>query len=89
MLNKTNTTIDETIAFLDSFEDLLRRQTVLYSGFESLLKSQWYRLDCQQQRIFLDSFEDLLKRETYLISRFADHINASLDLFPLRTKPSF
>ena len=82
MLNKTNTTIDETIAFLDSFEDLLRRQTVLYSGFESLLKSQWYRLDCQQQRIFLDSFEDLLKRETYLISRFADHINASLDLFP-------
>ena len=82
MLNKTNTTIDETIAFLDSFEDLLRRQTVLYSGFESLLKSQWYRLDCQQQRIFLNSFEDLLKRETYLISLFADHINASLDLFP-------
>lgn len=82
MLNKTNTTINETIAFLDSFEDLLRRQTVLYSGFESLLKSQWYRLDCQQQRTFLESFEDLLKRETYLISRFGDRINASLDLFP-------
>ncbi|MGV8174906.1 MAG: hypothetical protein ACP5OU_04325, partial [Methanothrix sp.] len=39
LLNKTNTTVNETIIFLDSFEDLLRRQTVLYSGFESLLKS--------------------------------------------------
>lgn len=89
MLSRTNTTIDETITFLNSFEDLLRRQTVLYSGFESLLKSQWYRMDCQQQRQFLSSFEDLLKREAYLISRFRDHLNASLDLFPPENRTKF
>ena len=89
MLNRTNTTINETVTFLDSFEDLLRRQTVLYSGFESLLKSQWYRMDCQQQRQFLSSFEDLLKREAYLISRFRDHIDASLDLFSPENRTKF
>lgn len=70
LLDKTNRTTDESIKFLDSFEDLLRRQASLYSGFESLLKSQWYQLDCEQQRIFLDSFEDLLHREVKLYARF-------------------
>lgn len=89
MLNRTNTTLNETIAFLDSFEDLLRRQTVLYSGFESMLKSQWYQLDCGQQKTFLDSFQDLLKRETYLLSLFRDHLNASLDSFPPENRTKF
>lgn len=75
LLDKTNRTTDESIDFLDSFEDLLRRQSSLYSGFESLLKSQWYNLDCEQQRIFLDSFEDLLHREVRLYARF----NGSLE----------
>ena len=72
LLNNTNRTTNETIAFLDSFEDLLRRQTVLYNGFESLLKSQWYRLDCNEQKKFLASFEDLLQRETILFANFSD-----------------
>ena len=75
LLDKTNRTTNESIVFLDSFEDLLRRQATLYSGFESLLKSQWYNLDCEQQRIFLDSFEDLLHREVRLYARF----NGSLE----------
>ena len=75
LLDKTNRTTNESIDFLDSFEDLLRRQTGLYSGFESLLKSQWYNMDCEQQRIFLDSFEDLLHREVKLFARF----NSSID----------
>ena len=75
LLDKTNRTTNESIVFLDSFEDLLRRQATLYSGFESLLKSQWYNLDCEQQRIFLDSFEDLLHREVRLYARF----NSSLE----------
>lgn len=75
LLDKTNRTTNESIDFLDSFEDLLRRQTGLYSGFESLLKSQWYNMDCEQQRIFLDSFEDLLHREVTLFARF----NGSID----------
>ena len=75
LLDKTNRTDNESIKFLDSFEDLLRRQASLYSGFESLLKSQWYNLDCQQQRIFLASYEDLLHREVRLYARF----NGSLE----------
>ncbi len=75
LLDKTNRTTNESIVFLDSFEDLLRRQATLYSGFESLLKSQWYNLDCEQQKIFLDSFEDLLHREVRLYARF----NGSLE----------
>jgi len=75
LLDKTNRTTDESIDFLDSFEDLLRRQAGLYSGFERLLKSQWYNLNCEQQRIFLDSFEDLLHREVRLYARF----NSSLE----------
>lgn len=86
LLNKTNTTVNETIIFLDSFEDLLRRQTVLYSGFESLLKSQWYRLDCLQQKEFLDSFEDLLHREVKLFARFNSSIEESWPTLPNEEK---
>jgi uncharacterized repeat protein (TIGR01451 family) len=72
LLNKTNRTTNETVSFLNSFEDLLRRQTVLYDGFESVLKSQWYRLDCDEQKKFLASLEDLLHRETILYANFND-----------------
>jgi len=86
LLGKTNTTTNETIMFLDSFEDLLRRQTKLYSGFESILKSQWYRLDCLQQKKFLDSFEDLLHREVKLFASFNNSIEESWGTLPREEK---
>ena len=70
LLHRTNTTIEEKITFLHSFEDLLRRQAVLFSGFEGLLKLQWFSLDCGAQKKFLASFEDLLHREVFLFSSF-------------------
>ncbi len=81
-LRNTNTTLNETISFLDSFEDLLRRQSVLYSGFESILKSQWYRMNCDEQKKFLESFEDLLHRETILFASFANHTQESWEVLP-------
>jgi len=86
LLDKTNQTPNESIVFLDSFEDLLRRQASLYSGFESLLKSQWYNLDCDQQRIFLDSFEDLLHREVRLYARFNSSLEQIWQSLPLEGK---
>jgi len=86
LLDRTNRTTDESIVFLDSFEDLLRRQTSLYSGFESLLKSQWYNLDCEQQRVFLDSFEDLLHREVKLYARFNSSIEQVWESLPRAEK---
>ena len=86
LLDRTNRTTNESIVFLESFEDLLRRQTSLYSGFESLLKSQWYQLDCEQQRIFLDSFEDLLHREVKLYARFNSSIEQVWESLPRAEK---
>ena len=89
LLDKTNRTTNESIVFLDSFEDLLRRQATLYSGFESLLKSQWYNLDCEQQKIFLDSFEDLLHREVRLYARFNGSMEQIWLSLPLEEKVKF
>lgn len=66
LIHNTPTTVGEKIGFLYSFDDLLRRQTVLFSGFQDLLKAHWSSMDIEEQEKFLGSFKDLLKRESTL-----------------------
>ena len=66
LIHNTTTTVGEKVGFLDSFEDLLRRQAVLFSGFDDLLKSHWNSMDVEEQEKFLNSFKDLLKKESTL-----------------------
>ena len=60
--------------FLSSFEDLLRRQAVLYDGFQKL-ESRLDESVVYEDRVkFLSSFEDLLRRESNLLQGFEDLI---------------
>lgn len=60
--------------FLASFEDLLRRQTVLYDGFQKLEKGMDGGVSYDDRVKFLASFEDLLRRQANLLQSFEDLI---------------
>lgn len=60
--------------FLASFEDLLRRQAVLYNGFHGLENSLNESVSYEDRVAFLSSFEDLLRRESDLLQSFEDLI---------------
>jgi len=81
MLHHLPTTVDEKFAFLESFEDLLRRQAILLSSFEDLLKMKWSYFDQERQENFLASFEDLIQREMVLLGSFEGLTNESMCLF--------
>lgn len=66
LIHNTPTTGEEKIGFLSGFDDLLRRQATLFSGFEDLLKAHWSSMDVEEQESFLSSFKELLKRESTL-----------------------
>lgn len=73
----------EIVAFLDSFEDLLRRLSTLLTEFESILKIKWYELDSPAQEAFLCSFQDLIDRESSLLKSFELLMNQEwMDLDP-------
>lgn len=55
---------------ISSLEELLRAQSNLLFGFESLLNSTPTTIEEKSQ--FLDSFEDLLRRQTILFDGFKD-----------------
>ena len=60
--------------FLASFEDLLRRQAVLYDGFQKLERGMDGSASYEDRVKFLASFEDLLRREANLLLGFEDMI---------------
>ena len=60
--------------FLASFEDLLRRQAVLYNGFHGLENRLDESVRYEDRVAFLSSFEDLLRRESDLLQGFEDLI---------------
>ncbi len=60
--------------FLASFEDLLRRQAVLYDGFHRLEQRLDESVGYEDRVAFLSSFEDLLRRESDLLQGFEDLI---------------
>ena len=60
--------------FLASFEDLLRRQAVLYDGFHRLELRLDEGVGYEDRVAFLSSFEDLLRREADLLLGFEDLI---------------
>jgi hypothetical protein len=69
-----NTTLNSSMSymFLDSFDDLARReQDGLYS-FEDLVSQQWTDLCFLQQIELTKSFEDLLRREAAILSSNED-----------------
>lgn len=72
LLHKTPGTIEEKVQFFASFEDLLRRNTILFSGFKDLLKNYWDRMDVEDQEKFLCSFEDLIERQMILLISFQE-----------------
>lgn len=59
---------------LASFEDLLRRQAVLYDGFQRLELQLDAGVGYEDRVKFLSSFEDLLRRESDLLQGFEDLI---------------
>ncbi len=68
-------TLDAQTQFIASFEDLLKRQTRLYHGFELLFKKIDVNAEPQtheDQVAFLASFEDLLRVESNLLMGFQD-----------------
>ncbi len=68
-------TLDAQTEFIASFEDLLKRQTRLYHGFELLLKRIDVNAEPQTHEdlvAFLASFEDLLRVESNLLMGFQD-----------------
>lgn len=60
--------------FLASYEDLLRRQAVLYDGFQRLENRLDENVGYEDRVKFLSSFEDLLRRESDLLQGFEDLI---------------
>ncbi len=74
MVSQNNT---EHVSFLQSFEQLLKTQTVLISGFQNLLyspdQSGWTNAFTNEQKIeFLMCYEEMLKKEAFLFSSFED-----------------
>jgi hypothetical protein len=62
--------------FLDSYEDLLKRQANLLLGFEDLLHLQ--QTIGQNSMIgFLESFEDLIRRQAKLLESFEDMLKVN------------
>lgn len=72
LLHVTPKTPETRMEFLISFEDLLRRQAILFKGFEDLLKLHWDGMGVDEQEKFLASFEDLLDREVILFNSFKE-----------------
>jgi len=60
--------------FLASFEDLLRREAVLFDGFQMLEQRLDSGVGYEDRVAFLSSFEDLLRRESDLLQGFEDLI---------------
>lgn len=68
-------TLDAQTEFIASFEDLLKRQTRLYHGFELLFKRIDRNAEPQTHEnlvAFLASFEDLLRVESNLLMGFQE-----------------
>jgi hypothetical protein len=59
---------------ISSLEELLRAESTLLSGFESLLNSTPTTM--KEKSRFLDSFEDLLRRQTILFDGFKEILNS-------------
>jgi len=59
---------------ISSLEELLRDESTLFFGFESLLNSTPTTME--EKSRFLDSFEDLLRRQTILFDGFKEILNS-------------
>jgi|GEM_PF-132850 len=81
LLHMTPMNTSAKVMFLESFEDLLRRQAILNSGFEDILKEEWEWLCPEEQEEFLESFADLLKRELILLASFEGHLDEGWSVF--------
>ena len=68
LLKSTPLDANDSVKFLNSFDDLSSRQQLELNSFESIIRCNWYDLN-QSQRIKLSSsFEDLLRRQSNILS---------------------
>jgi uncharacterized repeat protein (TIGR01451 family) len=69
-----NSTLDgeESLEFLESFDDLANRQQQGLDGFEDVVLCNWRDLDRNERVKFTDSFEDLLRRQAIMLSSNED-----------------
>jgi len=69
-----NTTLNSSMSymFLDSFDDLARREQDGIYSFEDLVSQQWTDICFLQQIELTKSFEDLLRREAIILSSNED-----------------
>lgn len=70
-----NSTLDTntSIQFLNSYDDLSKRQQEGLEGFDSLVRCSWNDLDETEKIVFTFSFADLLKRQAEIIGNH-DHL---------------
>jgi uncharacterized repeat protein (TIGR01451 family) len=57
---------------LCSFEDLVQRQFILLSNFESLIQEDWSAFGSDSRLELLSSYEDLLRRQSNLIKSYEE-----------------
>jgi len=86
LLNKVPKGQKENYTFIESFEQLLRTQSELFSNFNDLLSnrttSNWSKeMTPEDQVNFLNSYEDLLRREANLFGDFEQKLNDSWSTF--------
>lgn len=81
LLHKYSATFsgEENSTFLASFEELLRRQTLLHQSFASLLGNQthWNYTEPKEQISFLQAYGEILAREKLLYASFYDLLDAT------------
>jgi hypothetical protein len=70
---------EENSTFLASFEELLRRQTLLHQSFASLLgdQSHWNYTEPEEQVGLLQAYGEMLAKEKLLYASFFDLLNAT------------
>ena len=70
---------EENSTFLASFEDLLRRQTLLHQSFATLLgnRTHWNYTKPEEQVILLEAYGEMLAREKLLYASFYDLLDAT------------
>jgi hypothetical protein len=65
----------EKIELTKSYEDLLRREAIILTSNEDLLKRGFCKLSSDQQKDLLDKFEARLKFEVVLLKKFEDWLH--------------
>jgi hypothetical protein len=68
--------------FLDSYEDLLKRESRLLLKFEDFLHKQQL-LPEDRKILFLQSFEDLIRRQAILLETFEDFLKVNCDVLTI------